>query len=457
MNRFKYILFSFLCITCIHLDAQNSEVKNAVSVKVLLNDYTSPLNGEYGKFRSYLPGFEVGYHRNITSFLNIAVPFRAGVLKYGSNKETSPWAALDVQGNLKWNKPDNIFQPYVVAGLSGVYHKHFYENDLYKKQSGFDLQIPLGLGIDIRMARYSYLNAQVDYRIGLKEERSNVQIALGFKHLLGKIEKDTAKVVDMTQPDRDGDGVPDLQDKCPDIAGYIAFEGCPDTDQDGIPDPDDECPTIAGPKASNGCPDKDGDGIADYKDQCPDKPGLPEFGGCPDSDGDGIPDHLDDCPNQFGLAEFKGCPDRDSDGVPDKLDKCPDVPGPKTNQGCPELKKEEKKVLEVAMKAVQFDLNKATLRKESYPVLDQIVSLMKKYPYYRIAISGHTDNTGNAVSNQKLSEQRAKTCYQYLIDKGISASRVSYAGFGPSQPLYDNKTSEGRKLNRRVEFDMIVE
>jgi len=73
-----------------------------------------------------------------------------------------------------------------------------------------------------------------------------------------------------------------------------------------------------------------------------------------------------------------------------------------------------------------------------------------------LSISGHTDSVGSASSNQRLSERRAKSCYDYLTTKGISARQMSYAGYGETQPVADNKTKEGRQANRRVEFNVFL-
>jgi OOP family OmpA-OmpF porin len=124
--------------------------------------------------------------------------------------------------------------------------------------------------------------------------------------------------------DRDGDGIPDPLDKCPDAPedfdGFQDADGCPDpdNDQDGILDIDDKCPNDPGPPPS-GCPtaavgDRDGDDIYDPLDKCPDDP--EDFDGFQDSDG---------CPD----------PDNDNDGVLDVDDACPNVPGPASNHGCP--------------------------------------------------------------------------------------------------------------------------
>jgi OmpA-OmpF porin, OOP family len=109
------------------------------------------------------------------------------------------------------------------------------------------------------------------------------------------------------------------------------------------------------------------------------------------------------------------------------------------------------------MKNVQFETGKATLKQESNKILDQLVSIMAQYPAYSLAIAGHTDNVGSADANQVLSEQRAKSCYQYLVSKGVNPVRLSFSGYGESQPIAENGTAEGRRLNRRVEFHMRIE
>jgi OmpA-OmpF porin, OOP family len=184
----------------------------------------------------------------------------------------------------------------------------------------------------------------------------------------------TKRIVEIEKTDRDADGVPDLDDACPDLAGNPEFKGCPDGDGDGVPDAEDACPQQAGPKETQGCPvakdtdgdaipddidrcpldpedrdgfqdedgcpdpDNDGDGIVDRADACPTEPGSLENRGCPvtDKDHDGVPDGEDRCPEVAGLKEFAGCPDADADGIQDAEDKCPTQAGPKENGGCPD-------------------------------------------------------------------------------------------------------------------------
>jgi hypothetical protein len=146
-------------------------------------------------------------------------------------------------------------------------------------------------------------------------------------------------------PDRDGDGIADEVDSCPDEAGLDDAEGCPDRDRDGIPDGTDACPDEAGLPQGDGCPspaesDRDGDGLLDAGDLCPDEPGPPRVGGCPDGDGDGVADADDACPTEPGLPEQRGCTvpgDMDGDGVSDGDDACPAEPGLVELDGCPDF------------------------------------------------------------------------------------------------------------------------
>jgi OOP family OmpA-OmpF porin len=275
-------------------------------------------------------------------------------------------------------------------------------------------------------------------------------------------------------PDTDSDGVADKDDLCPNKPGI--YSGCPDSDGDGVMDAEDQCPLKVGPVSNSGCPqgtpvapakpktsdltegrdgDRDGDGTIDRQDLCPDEFGPAQTNGCPDTDGDGVPNKDDRCPDTPGT--FTGCPDTDGDGIMDADDRCPDTPGLIQNGGCPEIEKEVREVLEFAMQAVQFETGKATLKAVSYDVLDEISGILKRYPAYKLRISGHTDDVGSRSNNLILSEERAASCYEYLIATGIDDSRISYTGYGEARPISTNNTAEGRSLNRRVEFEVYVD
>ena len=257
--------------------------------------------------------------------------------------------------------------------------------------------------------------------------------------------------------DTDGDGIFDKDDACPEVAGLKAFNGCPDSDGDGIEDSKDSCPNEAGSKEMNGCPDADGDGIADKDDSCPNEAGSKELNGCPDADGDGVADKDDKCPSEAGPAANGGCPwpDSDKDGVLDKDDQCPEVAGTVANNGCPEVTEEVQKKLNDYARTILFDTGKSSIKAESTSVMVDIIQILSEYPNAKFTVEGHTDSQGGESTNQKLSESRANTVRDFLIEKGVGASRLTAVGYGEAKPIATNKTRAGRKENRRLEINLV--
>jgi OOP family OmpA-OmpF porin len=255
--------------------------------------------------------------------------------------------------------------------------------------------------------------------------------------------------------DTDKDGILDADDKCPDVAGPLQFNGCPDADGDGIQDKLDACPNQAGDAKFNGCPDTDGDGVSDKDDACPTTAGLAAFGGCPDTDGDGVEDRNDKCPTLAGAIAGEGCPDTDGDGVFNNIDKCPDVAGAVANKGCPEIKKEVIQKIALAAKGINFETGKAVITASSFKSLDDLVTLLNSYPGASVEIQGHTDNNGTPESNKTLSQDRANSVRRYLSAGGVSEARMTAIGYGQEMPLADNKTEAGKTKNRRVDFKLM--
>jgi OmpA-OmpF porin, OOP family len=101
---------------------------------------------------------------------------------------------------------------------------------------------------------------------------------------------------------------------------------------------------------------------------------------------------------------------------------------------------------------INFDSGKSTIKKESMPVVEQIIEMMKLAPDIKISVEGHTDSDGSNESNLKLSEARAKAVVEAITKGGIDAARLSSAGFGEEKPIADNSTAEGKAKNRRVEL-----
>ena len=161
--------------------------------------------------------------------------------------------------------------------------------------------------------------------------------------------------------------------------------------------------------------------------------------------------------------------DEDGDGVANKFDKCPGTPaGVKVDgSGCPlpEMKnetkviekivvtEEDKKVVDEAIKNLEFDLSKSTIRSSSFASLNRVAELLIE-KNFSLKLAGHTDNTGSLKLNLRLSKERAEAVKAYLVSKGANASRIEAVGYGPNQPIATNATAEGRQQNRRVEFTL---
>ncbi len=108
------------------------------------------------------------------------------------------------------------------------------------------------------------------------------------------------------------------------------------------------------------------------------------------------------------------------------------------------------------MDKVQFEVGKADLKSESHSLLDEVAKVLKDNPQVEvISVEGHTDSTGSADFNKKLSQKRAESVAKYLSGKGVKAARMEPKGYGPERPIADNESDPGRDANRRVEFNII--
>ena len=308
-------------------------------------------------------------------------------------------------------------QPFLIGGFGAQLY------DVY-----YGAYIPLGVGINVNFFDEGRLFINSTYRVPITTGTANYHFMHAFG-IAGRLtKKKEPKIIPPPPPppppkDSDNDGIIDDRDKCPTVPGVAKYEGCPvpDTDKDGINDDNDKCPTVAGLAKYEGCP-------------------------IPDTDKDGINDEDDKCVTVPGVARYQGCPvpDTDGDQVNDEEDKCPKVAGPVDNFGCP--------VIGIKSYEIVFKTGSAVLLAEGKPVLDTVVAYLKRNPDVAVTIDGHTDNTGSDKVNNPLSVKRAEATKKYLVSKGITADRMTTAGFGSTQPVADNKNAEGRKKNRRIEI-----
>ena len=386
---------------------------------------------QIGQFKNMAPGLAVNYLNGISKHLDLSVGLAGSFLDYPISGK-SPFGndnlllEGDVTVNAKMLTDKYWFTPYLTAGLGASKYKGYY-----------GAIVPLGVGVQVNFYDEAFLFINAQHRFGITENTSNhLYYSIGVAGNIGV--KKEPKVVPPPPPpaieppkDRDGDGVVDSVDACPDVAGVAKFNGCPDTDNDGIADKDDKCPTVAGLARYQGCP-------------------------IPDRDKDGINDEEDKCPDLAGVARYQGCPvpDRDKDGVNDEEDKCPDLPGDAANSGCPVIKEEVAKKIAYAAKNIFFTTGKYVLLAKSNKPLNEVVAILNENKDLKLDIDGYTDNKGKTDKNLLLSQQRADAVKKYMVSKGVDASRLVATGHGQDSPTADNKTAAGRAKNRRVELHL---
>ena len=288
--------------------------------------------------------------------------------------------------------------------------------------------------------------------------------------------------------DRDGDGLRDDVDQCPqepeDFDGFADEDGCPDpdNDRDGILDVDDACPMVPedrdGDADDDGCPegnrgDRDGDGILDEADECPDEPedrdDFLDQDGCPDPDNDrdGILDTDDLCPDEAedldGFQDADGCPDPDNDldRILDVDDACPDRPedynGTEDEDGCPDVG-----VVELGdgvltlFEEIHFATDSAEILPESDHILIAIAATLEGNPHLLLLeVQGHADDRGTDAYNIALTRDRAAAVVQALTLRGIAPSRLRSAGYGERCPVARGTSDAARAANRRVEIKIL--
>jgi len=389
-------------------------------------------NGQVFNSANMVSGLALSYINGLKPHFDLAVSMAGTYTNYTLyNGEQLGTGKLLLEGDIsvigKILTDKHLVSPYLIAGIG-----------ISEYNSYYGMLIPLGFGGQVNFSNIAYLLVNAEYRMGITSKTDNhfyysVGIAGNIKRRKKKPKAIPAALpVKELNNDRDGDGVLDSLDLCPDVPGLKQFQGCPDSDGDGIPDGQDKCPQVAGTIKYQGCP-------------------------VPDIDNDGVPDEEDSCKSVKGLARYHGCPipDSDGDGINDEEDACPLVAGTQANRGCPEISDTLKKRLEYDAKNIYFPTNRYDLKPQSFKALDDVIRILNQQPAVYLVIEGHTDNVGTAQKNIVLSENRANAVKNYLIEKGrINKNRLMAAGYGMTRPVADNGSAKGRALNRRVELKL---
>ena len=437
MKKLILSVISILLVVSVFAQKEDYRKRSTLGVSFFLNDFKTAAEIKKNGLGSVIraknlfrttrmdPGMAVSYLKGLSNHVDFAGSLDGSFVSYpipnqvaSSNKDFLLDATAGL--NIKLLSDKYWVVPFADFGVG-----------VSKYLSTYAAFVPIGVGLQINLFDEAFIIINSQYRIAVTDKAATyLYHSIGIAGNIGKDRKVEAPkeviipVVEVPK-DRDGDGIVDSLDACPDQAG---------------------------PASLNGCPDRDGDGIADKDDKCINQRGTAKYSGCPvpDSDKDGINDEEDKCPAVPGLARYGGCqiPDRDNDGVNDEVDKCPDVAGSAANGGCPALEQ-----YNFNYKNVQFATGSSVLTVGAKAELDKLVTILSEHPQLKIAISGYTDNTGKAESNMVLSQKRADAVKTYLVSKGVSADKLTATGYGIANPVADNKTTQGRAQNRRVEFN----
>ena len=386
-------------------------------------------------------GFGLGYWKGLGSHVDFTgnltgtfSNFPALFVKNDSIGKASFTPQLDFLLHFRAFKDNRAINPFLTGGIGAGY---------FGKQLA--VYAPLGAGLQFKFKQGTFVFVQAQWRMaitdGINDDYMHYSIGFAQQPRIKKNEKKptetkqippkdtTKKEVVPSEPDADGDGIPDIRDECPTIKGTV--RGCPDSDGDGIPDKDDMCKDVKGDPRYKGCP-------------------------VPDTDGDGVNDDEDNCPTVAGLRENNGCPsetaDADGDGVPDKDDKCPNIAGSVENNGCPIQVVQGAKLLRVSGDSmtyfIRFDFDKANITAEAFAVLNQVVQILKADKTLGINIEGHADSFGQEKYNVMISQERASIARDYFLSYNIAKGRMKTSWYGSSRP-YDVHQDW---LNRRVEI-----
>ncbi len=395
------------------------------------------------------------------------------------------------------------WSPYLYGGIGALHYdvKELPANATAGVETkGWTAYVPFGAGMQFKVSENTSFEASGGYNYAFSDDLNAVQdggddgfltITAGFTMtgfdwnadpdgdgLTNRQEKELG--TDRNVADTDGDGLNDGEE----VHQYQTQPLAADTDGDGLNDGAEVNEHKTKPTAA----DSDGEGLNDYDevmtyatnamavdsdgDGLNDKEELMSHKTDPlkkDTDGDGLSDgvEVNDSKTKPLVADTDGDNLSDGDEVlrhnTNPLDKDSDdgsvEDGVEVARGTNPMKKSDDVVLEVkkvgakiVLDGIVFATGKADITEQSEEILQKAYNTLVAYPDMSVEIQGYTDNTGSRRGNMRLSERRALAVKNYLVEKGVDASRISSKGLGPANPIATNDTAEGRQKNRRIEF-----
>lgn len=333
--------------------------------------------------------------------------------KTGVDIDTEYW---HVDGFYHFEKSGSSWAPYLVAGVG---QQKFSNDNNYDED---DAQLNAGVGIKYKMTSQFHFRSDVRATVGNDEADVGGLFNLGLVYIFGDASSNANDDAVEQKREQLAQEVNEQKAKASETLAEKA------EDAEEVVEEKAEDAKEAGAAAIAAVVDSDNDGVDDNKDNCANTPeGIAvDANGCEnDSDGDGVADSKDQCPNttqDLKITE-NGCYADLTEAVSFKLD-------------------------------VNFASGSAELTQDSKASIDELADIMKQNVNAKVAVKGYTDSTGSAAFNQQLSQKRAESVKQALLEAGIEESRVTSEGLGEQDPVADNNTAEGRKANRRVMADI---
>ncbi|MEO0897093.1 MAG: OmpA family protein [Bacteroidota bacterium] len=409
LTVFTYLILISLGMTgWVNTHAQSSQSPNMAELSVTFMDYRALQGENIFQYKMFDPGITMAGHRYLNRALNLSiattfVPEVDWVTDEGQYRATSLFdvgAMLQFKTNGTLFEEDALVAPYLGTGFG-----------VNSASNNVRMYIPATLGMKLQVSQNFSVHFAATYKQRLSQQQAqHMAYTAGFVFAMSKkapkkpIEDDDP-IIDDRPPvananDRDQDGVPDIDDLCPDVKGKIMYLGCPE----GTPKPGEE---------------EEDEGIAVIEDVEENN----DYTSRPSNNNDII---INDRPNN-----------------PPKS-KAPPRP----------ISERDKEFLSYAMSQIFFESGSDKIKSESYPILDKVGNIMDKYPAYSLEVMGHTDNRGNAQNNIILSVMRAYRVKYYLVNqRGISMSRITSDGYA-SSGSNSNQTADERAKNRRVDLKM---
>jgi outer membrane protein OmpA-like peptidoglycan-associated protein len=455
----KKFIFSALIVSIVFMDGYADETagKTELGIKGGINTYWGDINDR-----------QVNATTSASLFWWLSDPFAVGLnggasfLQAEQGDSYFKTVLYQVTPMIKVKLfPSSPLNPYLLTGFEFMYidpkakDNSKLPNNAGGRYKNLQYAVPAGLGLSVFLSEVTAIELEALYHQALTHYLDDIKAGKGYDSYLTLT---LGLTFNLGKPrDSDHDGIPDKYDGDPaHPEDYDGFE-----DKDGIPDPDN-----------------DQDGIPDYSDMArnepedfdgfQDKDGVPD----PDNDADGIKDIDDKMPGTDatiaagidtkedidGFQDEDGVPDpdNDGDGIPDKDDKCPNQAETfndyQDEDGCPDSKPEVEVGQSIVLEGVNFASGSAELEPNSRRILDNVTQILRNNPEIEVEIRGYTDNTGSYQGNINISQRRADTVKNYLVQQGIPSNRVFTRGYGPDNPIASNATAEGRAKNRRIEF-----